>query len=99
MRTMLAITLAACAAGCKSQKVIEVETEITAAKARVAGLDKKRQELTAELKRLQVERKTFGQQADEAALAKERLSARPSSRRSSGKRRTWARSSTCSPAT
>lgn len=75
MRTMLAITLAACAAGCKSQKVIEVETEIAAAKSRVAALEKKRQELTAELKRVQVERKTFGQQADEAALAKERLSA------------------------
>jgi hypothetical protein len=74
MRTTLALSLLALvAAGCKSQKVIEVETEITAAKGRVASLEKKRQELTAELKRLQVERKMFGQQADEAALAKERL--------------------------
>ena len=76
MRTMLAVTMAAFAfQGCKSQKVIEVETEIAAAKARVTTLEKRRQELTAEMRKLQVERKTFSQQADEAALAKERLSA------------------------
>lgn len=74
MRTLLAMSLVL-VTSCKSQKVIEVETEIAAAKGRVASLEKKRQELTSELKRLQVERKTFGQQADEAALARERLAA------------------------
>ena len=74
MRTMLAMTVVALtAAGCKSQKVIAVETEVAAAKARVATLEKRRQELTADSRTLQVERKTFTHQADEAALAKERL--------------------------
>ena len=74
MRTLLAMSIVL-VTSCKSQKVIEVETEIAAAKSRVAALDKKRQELTTDLKRLQIERKTFGQQADEAALARERLNA------------------------
>ncbi len=74
MRTMLAMTVVVLtAAGCKSQKVISVETEVAAAKARIATLEKRRQELTAESRKLQVERKTFTHQADEAALAKERL--------------------------
>lgn len=71
---MLAVTCALFAAqGCKSQKVLAVETEIAAARGRLASLEKRRQELGAESRRLQVERKTFSHQADEAALAKERL--------------------------
>lgn len=71
---MLAVTCAVFAAqGCKSQKVLAVETELAAAKGRLATLEKRRQDLNAESRRLQVERKTFSTQADEAALAKERL--------------------------
>lgn len=74
MRTMLAVTLAAFVVqGCKSQKVIAAETELAAVKGRIATLEKRRQELTAESRKLQVERATFSQQSDEAALAKERL--------------------------
>ena len=76
MRRMLALTCAVLAVqGCKSQKVIAVETELVAAKARLAALDKRRQELDAESRKLQVERKTFTQQADEAALARARVGA------------------------
>lgn len=71
---MLAVTCAVFAVqGCKSQKVLAVETELSAAKGRLATLEKRRQDLNAESRRLQVERKTFSHQADEAALAKERL--------------------------
>lgn len=74
MRTMLAVTCAVLAAqGCKSQKVLAVEVEVAAARGRLAALEKKRQELLTESRRLQIERKTFSHQADEAALARERL--------------------------
>ncbi|MFT3713218.1 MAG: hypothetical protein QM817_36650 [Archangium sp.] len=60
-------------AGCKSQKVVQAEVELAAAKARVATLDKKRKDMTDELKRVEVSRRQFSQQADEAEVAKQRL--------------------------
>jgi hypothetical protein len=58
---------------CKSQKLIAVETEVSAAKARLATLEKKRAELAAEVKRTEVTRRAFSQQADDAEVAKQRL--------------------------
>ncbi|MBL8913139.1 MAG: hypothetical protein JNM17_20755 [Archangium sp.] len=72
-RAYAVLAMFALTTGCKSQKVIELETEVAAAKARVASLDKKRREVLEETKRVEVERKTFAQQADEAELAKARL--------------------------
>jgi hypothetical protein len=69
----LALAVTVTVAGCKSQKVVQAEIELAAAKARVATLDKKRKDLTDELKRTEVARRTFAQQADEAEVAKQRL--------------------------
>ena len=74
MRTLLVVTCAVLAfPGCKSQKLLAVEADLAAAKARLATLEKHRLELTAESRKLQVERQTFSQQADEASLARQRL--------------------------
>jgi hypothetical protein len=74
MRTLLAITCAVFALpGCKSRQLLSVETDLAAAKGRLATLEKRRLELMAESRKLQVERQTLSQQADEASLARERL--------------------------
>lgn len=61
------------AAGCKSQKLIAVETEVAAARARLETLEKKRRDLLDETKRVALSQKTYAQQADEAEVAKARL--------------------------
>lgn len=73
MRLACAVLLLVVGSGCKSQKLVAVETEVAAAKARLATLDKKRRELLDETKKVDVSRKTYAQQADEAEVAKQRL--------------------------
>lgn len=73
MRSSIAALALLAVAGCKSEKLKAVETDLEAARLRVAALDKKRLELTAKSKQLQLTRKTYAQQADEAELARVRL--------------------------
>ncbi|HEY1087852.1 MAG TPA: hypothetical protein VGE37_09160, partial [Archangium sp.] len=73
MRSSIAVLALIAVGGCKSEKLRAVETDLEAARLRVAALDKKRQELTGKLKQLQLTRKTYAQQADEAELARARL--------------------------